>query len=213
MMARGTSISGREDDNSQPHHTRSLRSRKYIRERRRQFPTCARGVLIRWQVYQGEKTTIPNPLWVATRGIASISGREDDNSQRKTNGLSAPSKYIRERRRQFPTQMRCTVDIPQVYQGEKTTIPNYSRMDASMASSISGREDDNSQHARMTRTLYDKYIRERRRQFPTYLDGMIKAYQVYQGEKTTIPNYSALCVCPSASISGREDDNSQQRLR
>ncbi len=132
MMARGTSISGREDDNSQPHHTRSLRSRKYIRERRRQFPTCARGVLIRWQVYQGEKTTIPNPLWVATRGIASISGREDDNSQRIRWLTMGWSKYIRERRRQFPTLAHAPTFACQVYQGEKTTIPQAGNNDWSI---------------------------------------------------------------------------------
>ena len=161
------------------------------------------------QVYQGEKTTIPNQYYRSRYPRTSISGREDDNSQHLNPTGYPQFKYIRERRRQFPTHEPVTCAVGQVYQGEKTTIPNRCPADAVPPSSISGREDDNSQRMTCQSIPVAKYIRERRRQFPTPLTTEDEFRQVYQGEKTTIPNVACRDREMFTSISGREDDNSQ----
>ena len=165
---------------------------KYIRERRRQFPTVASSISSIIQVYQGEKTTIPNDNSAQCKSQTSISGREDDNSQLEHAHDGERYKYIRERRRQFPTTPHAVSPQSQVYQGEKTTIPNVRSWGIDTVASISGREDDNSQPSMGCYQRDSKYIRERRRQFPTKNERIVGTVQVYQGEKTTIPNADAM---------------------
>ena len=94
--------------------------------------------------------------------------------------------------------------------GEPTKIPNRLGCHRTVARSLRGRTDQDSQPKWEGRQLPEKSTWENRPRFPTAGCCGVESHEVYVGEPTKIPNSSTLLPGSPRSLRGRTDQDSQQ---